>query len=265
MPMTTFRCDASHQPVRFEHCINCAATGKNKLLGCRHSDDVLRAIVATMRKDMPELSVTELLECPRALWFKKKREYSAYPSRRYWAFRGTMLHKVLEHSGEPGDVSEVRLYATIAGLVLSGQPDVIRVRGKLIKDYKTCKVLPKQPNEDHIIQLSCYRWLDSKQGNPIGIERGEIVYMDMAAHTTFQVELWSISKTEEWIKERLAARNEALKQLEPPPFEKHFSLSNWKCGRSEQYSYCDVRAMCASGNSVPHEAPKKRAVKATSQ
>jgi CRISPR/Cas system-associated exonuclease Cas4 (RecB family) len=263
MPIESFRCDVNRQPVHFKDCINCAQSGRARQMGCLHSPEILRGIVSTIRQPMEGLSVTELLECPRALWFKKKKGYQVQPSRSYWAFRGTMTHAMIEAGKIEGDISEVRMWAKFGPYVLSGQPDLIRP--PKIKDWKTTKKVPKEPKEDHKIQLSCYRLLASKQEVPIEIESGEIVYIDMSEHVTLPVTLWSLKETEEWVVKRLTLMNEVLASDEPPKFQDHFSTQSWKCGRLEQYSYCDVRGMCTNGQTIEEPAPKARKVRESSR
>ena len=213
---------------------------------------------------MPDLSITELMECPRALWLKKKKDFYVKPSSAYWAFRGQMAHSIMEAGALPDDLVEKRLYATLGGYRVSGQYDLIRPP-KII-DYKTCKKVPGDVNPNHRIQLSCYRWLSSQQPDPVTITHGEICYMDMSQHITLQVSLMSLEETEAWMKERLVTLSEIIaKDDEAPKFENHFNPRNWKCGNSEQWSYCEVRKLCTHGQGLTEEEPKPRKVKASSR
>lgn len=253
MPVDSLRCDKTLGPVHFEHCINCAASGQaRERFGCLHSPDVIRGIINKIRAPMDCPSVTELLECPRAYWLKKKNDYAIQPSRAYWAFRGTMIHQVIEEGKQEGDIAEKRFFAEIGGFKISGQPDL--VRGNTLYDWKTAKKIPSEPKEDHKIQLSCYRLILKENGIEVS-DDARIVYMDMSEHAMLPVKLWNLQETEKWMVERLSHLQEVVLKEEPPSFEKHFSLSYWKCGRSEAYSYCEVRRECTKGQTAIDSAP----------
>lgn len=264
MPIESFRCDKTLQPVHFEHCINCADSGKAaKTFSCLHSPDVLRGIAKTIRPAMEALSVTELLECPRALWLKKKIGFSVQPSRAYWAFRGNAWHAMMELGEQPGDVIEKRMYTSIGGHPVSGQPDLIR--GTTLYDWKTTKQVPKEPYEHHIVQLSCYRLIASMQDPTFLIENARIVYISMQEHVMLPVKLWSLKDTEKFMTEELSKRYAMMADKDPPAFENHFSLKNWKCGRALEYSYCEVRRECTDSQTIPEPVSKPRKVKERSQ
>lgn len=263
-PIDSFLCDVTHQPVPFEHCIGCAESGKaRKVMNCYHAADVLRGIASMIRKPMDILSVTELQECPRALWFKKKNPYQMKPSKGYWMHRGHGFHKMMEFGSLEGDIRELRMYAEINGHKVSGQPDIIR--GTVIDDYKTTKSVPGEPKEDHRIQVSCYRLIAHLQNPPIEIdENAFITYMSMGEHKRLPMKLWDLETTKKWMGEELAKRYALLASDEPPNFEDHFSTKHWKCGYDEAHSYCEVRRACTNMQMIPEAEPRRRKVKESS-
>jgi CRISPR/Cas system-associated exonuclease Cas4 (RecB family) len=263
MPLKAFQCDVTHQPVHFDTCVGCAQSEQNKKLGCHHSSDILRGIQTTIRAPMDILSVTELLDCPRSLWLKKKKEYFVKPSQAYWGFRGNMIHAMIEAGKLPGDISEVRMHAEIAGHKISGQPDLIR--GQTIFDWKSTSKIPEEPHPHHIAQVSMYRYLAHVQTPSLEIREGRIVYIDMKSHVTLPFKLWSLKDTEKFMREELTKRYAMLNESEPPPFADHFNPRNWKCGSSEAWSYCEVRRLCTHGQQVPEPSFKKRSVRESSQ
>jgi CRISPR/Cas system-associated exonuclease Cas4 (RecB family) len=226
------------------------------MMNCFHSPDVIKGMTKHIRAPKDELTVTELMDCPRALWLKKKRDYQAQPSKLYWSFRGQLAHKFMEEGAEPGDLVEKRLYANLGGYSVSGQFDL--VRGTTIIDYKTTNKIPEKPLEHHVTQLSCYRLLGSLQEEPIKIDTGQIIYISMQAHMTLPVTLWPLEQTREWMIEKLKERYEALAKDEPPKFEDHFSTQSWKCGWKEEVSYCEVRNLCTSGQEMPAPASRRK-------
>lgn len=255
MPASSFRCDVNNQPVPFKACQNCASTGLAKSLGCGHFSGVLKALEQNIRKPMDGLSVTELIGCPRALYFKQRVDYSVYPSSLYWAFRGTMIHKVLEDQKEDGDIQEQRFFIEIGDIKLSGQPDLIR--GDVIYDFKTTARIPEAPYDHHIVQISLYAYLLSRQHPAIEVKTGKIVYLSFMKHVTLDCELWPLTTCESYITQKLSEYKAS--QDAPPPFEKYFSTKNWQCGKDRESSYCDVRDECTQNQNIP-TTPMRRKV-----
>lgn len=224
-------------------------------MGCNNSPDVLKGISKSIRGPMEGFSATELLDCPRSVWLKRRHSYGCKPAKLYWAFRGTIAHKIMEDYKSDGDISEQRFFAELGGFRVSGQPDLIR--GDVIYDWKTTSRLPDKPLDHHVKQLSFYRVLLAKQEPAIKITKGVIVYIDMMKHAMYETALLPLVEAEREMAERLNTLNSETE----PSFEEHFSTSNWKCGRTAETSYCEVRGVCTQGQKMPVFTTKRRTVR----
>lgn len=74
--------------------------------------------------------------CPRSSVLERKEEYIETLDRFYPAFRGTMVHAILEKAARPGSIAEARFHTTIDGTAFSCSPDLIE--GGRMWDYKLC-------------------------------------------------------------------------------------------------------------------------------
>lgn len=109
------------------------------------------------------ISMTTLLDmdkCRRCAILERYEDYTADLEKLWKMARGTMYHKTAEEYKLPGDIAEVRFWATLpSGGAIHGKPDLIR-RDALI-DYKTTDSPPRwdDPWPDHVKQTQGYRWL----------------------------------------------------------------------------------------------------------
>ena len=107
------------------------------------------------------------------------------------------------------------------------------------KAYHTPKVvraaltqLPPKPYSGHVAQVSVYRWLLHQNG--VEVDTAEIVYLDMASVKRLPVTLWSLRRTEEWIRSRLPA----LVAPDLPPRLAKDDDDVWQC------KCCPVSDLC---------------------
>jgi len=151
MPCRGFICEVTGAPVSTEACLHCAQYGERP--GCPLTYPLLAGIAEQLAPrelgttptisgwQMPIISVTELLGCPLRWQLSQERDYHVKPTEAYWAFRGTLIHEIVSRYAAAGALVEQRYSVDLAGLRLTGQPDLVH-QGHLT-DYKTTKTLPQ--------------------------------------------------------------------------------------------------------------------------
>lgn len=91
------------------------------------------------------ISTTALLGCPRSTVLERKEPYVDQLKNLYPAFKGTMIHRLLEGSGRPGSLAECRFHTAVEGVPISCSPDLITSNGELW-DYKNPALDSGVPN-----------------------------------------------------------------------------------------------------------------------
>lgn len=129
------------------------------------------------------LSVTTLIKPPQAyaIELAHKDELTEDASDRIWALLGQATHTVLERAASGlGDdyLIEERFFATLEGMKVSGQCDVLQKSEKLIADYKvtsaySAKSAIAEGKTEWTLQLSMLAALARHSGHEV--ERGQIV------------------------------------------------------------------------------------------
>ena len=137
-------------------------------MGCPIIPEFIKYIKdGTEEETNKELSVTKVLYCPMRAFLLAKTDYTVQPEELYNMFRGSMGHLVLEKLKVEGCITETRFSRQYKGVLLTGKPDKIDVKNKILYDYKT---IAGKISEDfslkwgnarlhHQIQLNLYRWL----------------------------------------------------------------------------------------------------------
>jgi len=172
------------------------------------------------------LSITEFVSAPR-IYQLKKRHWDTLEedvNDKIDVMFGSAWHKALDEHKEPHQKGEVRLFAEIDGMKLSGQFDLYDPKTKTLTDHKTAKVYSYSlgEKEEYTAQLNCYRWLLVQ--NKMEVNRMELFWTfkdwnwRMAAKDenypqsralTQEVPMWELDETEAYIKERLLIHKEA--------------------------------------------------------
>lgn len=129
------------------------------------------------------LSVTTLLKPPQAVAIERAHaeELTEDASDRIWALLGQATHTILERAAATlGDeyVIEERFYATLEGVKVSGQCDIIHKPSKTVQDYKvtsaySAKSAIAEGKSEWQLQLSMLAALARHNGHEI--EHGQIV------------------------------------------------------------------------------------------
>ena len=220
MPIVGVRCpfDDTNQP--FQHCIDAhESRGRNPEGRTCHCPTALLkdARDNSKKRKGAGISVSTLLQCPKAYAMEKIHDLYVPVHQQYNMFRGTAAHAVIEGEPDVPDwiVRERRAYVEIDGTRVTGQIDELDTKYKIITDFKSGHTIKKFINEGHIAQLMIYRymckygkWLDDH--TPIGVDT-EIVanhYLTWNTKEGSQFEkrnypLWEYEYTENLIKQRL--------------------------------------------------------------
>lgn len=129
------------------------------------------------------LSVTTLIKPPQAyaIELQHKDELTEDASDRIWALLGQATHTILERAASTlGDdyLIEERFFATLEGMKVSGQCDVIHKPTKTVQDYKVtsayaAKSAIAEGKSEWALQLSMLAALARHNGHEI--EKGQIV------------------------------------------------------------------------------------------
>jgi len=168
-----FRCCCGDS-VSFSACLERARTHPDD---CPFVYPILQGMVNGIRGEVEGISVTSLLTCLRKVVLEKRHDVYVDPKQLFYAFRGQMFHAIAALAQPDGCVVEQRFSRPIAGLTISGQPDLIWPQHRLLIDFKTTRRVPqKEAYPHHALQVNIYRWLVE----PIyPVDRLEIVYLDM--------------------------------------------------------------------------------------
>ena len=240
-----FCCPDGKGNLPFEECLACAASHEN---ACQFDYPILAGMHRNLREE-DGISVSSLLNCLRKVVLQVRNDVYLDPKQLYYAFRGQLFHAVIAQAQEKGAVVEQRFERTIAGITLSGHPDVIYPEQKKLVDYKSTKRIPKKdtPYANHGTQVNLYRYLVAPQYE---IDQLEIVYFDMSEVKRVKVEVMSTPALMGWLVPRLKKLKEALEGGKLP--ERADSEGVWQCN-----GYCSFSEFCWP-NGVPKPWELKR-------
>jgi hypothetical protein len=103
--------------------------------------ELLRAMFAEVQERGDHLSSSALVaHCPRAEVIKRKESYVADLKDLYIPFRGTMVHRTLEHAASEDAIAEARFYTNLDGIEFSCSPDLLT--RTTLYDYKVTETPP---------------------------------------------------------------------------------------------------------------------------
>lgn len=123
--------------------------------------EVIAAALREIEDRGDGISATALVSpCPRSLILERKVEYITDLDHLWRAFRGTMVHRVLEFSSRPASIAETRFFTKfLEDDELSCKPDL--VTRDTIYDYKNVAQVPRYdyPYASHNQQLQINRYI----------------------------------------------------------------------------------------------------------
>jgi len=244
--------------------------------------EVLVLIKDQVTKVRPEgISVTQLLGCPRKVFLEKSNDWYSRPLDNWPAFRGTLVHGLLEQTGGANSEVEVRYEKEYKGITISGQPDSVRVLGsgerRLLRDWKSTGKLPFYDNaySSHKMQTNIYRWLMDL--NPRFTEI-EIVYISMEGVKAIPLKKGGTTKygraienqvmtdeeVETFLDDRLLTLAAQIDVGRPVAYHNVDEADLWNC------NFCPVKQVCyamaadeaqvshAAGEPVQRVVPRKK-------
>lgn len=245
MSQVGWLCVFSGEKKTFEECITCSKSPQH----CEFTPEMLVLMRKNMwgkRKNPNRPSVTQLTkDCLRQIVIQDRNDYWVSPRKNWYAFRGTLIHQVLEGS-MPSDGWKEVYYSRELELSdgrtirIASKVDKVLLDKLLIRDYKTTRRLPTKKTGaygKHELQLNIYRWI----WWPIfHADKLRLQYIDMTGTKQVKVPLMDIEEVEEFLKQRALAYAIALESPDVPP--KEYNSKNWEC------RYCDVQDICRQLN-----------------
>lgn len=241
-----FRCPEGKGDLPFQQCLECAATHENT---CQFDYPILSCMYRNLRKG-DGITVSSLLNCLRRVVLQARQDVYLDPKNLYFAFRGQLFHTVISQAHDEEAVVEQRFERTIAGITLSGHPDVIYPQKRKLVDYKSTKRIPKNdtPYASHGTQVNLYRYLAKPQYK---IDKLEIVYFDMSNVKRIKVPLMNTNSLMSWLVPRLKKLKRAFDGGELPERVKSDGL--WQCD-----GFCHFTEVCwPEGVPKPEELRKQ--------
>lgn len=216
--------------------------------------EILLGMHKNLTKVRPaEITVTTLLHCARKVQLEREHDFFADPRKNFPAYRGTVIHALMQDSATPGAIVEERYTREFEGVVISGGVDWYRVmkakNGRtLLRDYKSTNELPyyNTAYTDHRRQLNIYRWLLYLDPAETDLE---IVYISMAGVKIIPLSaggetrtgrkkanhVWDDDQVEEFLRERIALLN----RDELLPYRLVPEEDLWQCEK-----YCELKSLC---------------------
>lgn len=171
-----------------------------------------------------DFTVTQLIAPARARVLRKRHAHliTEDVADRIYSLLGQSIHTILERA-EVEHMAEVRLYAKLDGLTISGQLDRCAFfPDGLLQDYKLTSVWTDLDKSEWTQQTNMLVWLLAENGYTV--TRGEIVAIfrdwsksrakrerDYPQHQVklVPIELWPIDKTLAFVRERVRAHVDA--------------------------------------------------------
>lgn len=213
-------CPWNERPAEFQTCIDAHENrGRNPEGRLCHCPTALLkdARDNSKKRKGAGISVSTLLQCPKAYAMEKIHDLYIPVHQQYNMFRGTAAHATIE--GEPDlpewIIRERRAYIEVDGTRVTGQIDELDTKYKVITDFKSGHTIKKQINDSHVAQLMIYRymckygkWLDdhSEIGVDVEIVANHYLTWNTKAGSQFEKRaypVWEDAYTEALIKKRL--------------------------------------------------------------
>ena len=135
-----FHCPYGQGDISFADCLEHAKTDPPE---CGFVHPILAGIVNNIRGEIEEITVTQLLNCLRKVVLERRHDHYVEPQQLYYAFRGQMFHQIASGVDLEECVVEQRFKREVAGITISGQPDLIVPDHRKLYDFKTARRIPR--------------------------------------------------------------------------------------------------------------------------
>lgn len=185
----------------------------------------------TYEKGDCDFTISELISPPRIrqLVTRHDAEITEDVSDRLWVLLGTVAHDILERAGREGqELTEERLYATVAEKRIGGKPDTLALSSGLLTDYKVTSVwayiLGNKP--EWTAQLNAYAFLARENGHEVKALEIFAMFRDWSESRSLgskdypstnclriPIPLWTPEETQVWLAGRVL-EHERAKGLE---------------------------------------------------
>lgn len=227
----------------FSTCIDCHIH-RSRERNCAAPVQVIKAI-----RDNPitrkgaGVSASTIIQCPRAVAIEDT--YDLYePVISGWnKLRGTISHVLMEQDSDPPPwvVRERRVYIMYRGVRLSGKPDEIDTKYRILTDYKSKDNLPRDQDKNHELQFNFYAYMlrhgywaddDIKAGIDIKIIGGHYLTNKTKFDKAFKksrYRVWTDAEVESVLDERIPALVAWKTDGVVPTCNPYQSSPYWKC------------------------------------
>jgi len=244
-----FHCPYGKGDISFADCLEHSKSDPKE---CGFVYPILAGIAGNIRGETEEITVTQLLNCMRKVVLEREHDVYVEPAQLYYAFRGQMFHQIASGIEFEESLVEQRFKREVAGITISGQPDLIVPGLRKLYDFKTARRIPKtgRTYAQHRLQLNIYRWLVLPH-HPI--DELELVYMDMSEVKRVRVKVMDLRKLMGWLVPRVKALKAGLEGGSLPP--KVGPEGVWQCN-----GYCSfTERVWPRGVPTPAELGRKQA------
>lgn len=216
------------------------------------------------------LSVTQLIKSPRIVALAEQHDADISVDYRDEVFKllGKAVHLALENAnaGDENLIPERRLYAEIDGWRISGQTDTMSLKEKMLTDYKCTSVYAvgsDKPEWEQ--QLNLYTWLWRKHGYEVERLRIMAILRDwrrseadkkfdypQSPVVCLEIPLWGFIKQTDFVQQRVAAHQAAMKGELPECTDEDRWLRRGKNIRCEG-NWCQVAPFCSQWQAMKEE------------
>lgn len=226
-------------------------------------------------------SVTELIGPPKIAQLMRQHRDEIEVDVTYIlrSIEGSALHEALASVADPStELVKTRLYVTLAGHTISGEPDYVRMRPDdvLLVDFKRVKAFSllykRDPaNDPYVCQIQCYAYLLYKALS-LRVTRAQLHYRlvdwshaDARRRSDYPqsplieqpVELWPYERTEQYLLERIRLHEQAEadpQAIDCTPEERWVSSERWvllgKNGRALPHATYDTLEQAKAAQAI---------------
>lgn len=246
MSLTRLLCSHCGEPQTFDHVLEMA---KKELTDLPYP--FIKAVVSSIldrqaRAPDGQISVTDVIGCPRAKYLRVTEDYYEKPEGLMAAFRGQLIHQLLAQYAQSEAVVETRNSREYRGFPLYGTADSVitsRANGRYrLTDWKTTKKIPQYgPWQNHIFQCNLYRFVFEL---PTALTDMRVVYFDLnggevAVKPVRQKDVWSDDKVAEFLDKRFIPIAESLRDGRRPLYrDVPGDILSWACSWCPVYDSC---------------------------
>lgn len=242
MPIVGVRCPADNTYQSFAHCISCHEERKTR--SCHAPVFTLKSMRDNhITRIDAGISMSTLISCPREVAIIQSYDVYEDVISGYNKARGSWTHAMIETDVDPPEwiVRERRLYVELLGERITGQPDEVDTKYKILVDYKSKDNLPRDHDKGHEFQFNGYAyllgegyWQDTGEKANIDIEVIGAHYLTWKTKTEkawkkVGFPVWEREKTQQVLMERLLPLISWRDTKILPECSPYVPAVHWKC------------------------------------